>query len=66
MEKEKNATLQEKLNDSARRKEEADGLKEQITRVQMELVALREEKDSQIKQLTNLLTSQEKHLSELR
>lgn len=66
MEKEKNATLLEKLDDAARRMEEADSLKEQIARVQFELVALRKEKDSQIKQLADLLTNQEKNLSELR
>lgn len=66
MEKEKVSTLQEKLDDANLRKEQADNLKEQMSRVQRELVALREEKDSQIKQLADLLTNQEKHSSDLR
>jgi hypothetical protein len=66
MEKEKVSTLQDKLADATLRKEQAESLKEQMSRVQLELVALREEKDSQIKQLANLLTNQEKHSSDLR
>jgi hypothetical protein len=66
MEKEKVSTLQDKLDDANLRKEQADNLKEQMSRVQQELVALREEKDSQIKQLADLLTNQEKHSSDLR
>jgi hypothetical protein len=66
MEKEKVATLQDKLDDANLRKEQAESLKEQMSRVQQELVALREEKDSQIKQLADLLTNQEKHSSDLR
>jgi hypothetical protein len=66
MEKEKVATLQYKLDDANLRKEQAESLKEQMSRVQQELVALREEKDSQIKQLADLLTNQEKHSSDLR
>ncbi|XP_065338263.1 leucine-rich repeat-containing protein 45-like [Cloeon dipterum] len=65
-EQDKNLTLVEKLEDSAYRKREAESLKAQIALVQSELISLREEKDSQIKQLTELLSSQEKHYAELR
>jgi hypothetical protein len=65
-EQEKNAILCAKLEDAAQRREEAESLKSQITLVQTELISLRQEKDSQIKQLTDLLTNQERHLFDLR
>lgn len=66
MEKEKNATQQEKWEDATRRIEELNTLREQMDRFQFELVALREDKDTHIKQLTDLLTHQEKSMSDLR
>ncbi|XP_059472103.1 leucine-rich repeat-containing protein 45-like [Neocloeon triangulifer] len=65
-EQEKNEILNRKLEDAARQREEAESLKSQISSIQSELTSLRNEKDSQIKQLAELVATQEKHFADLR